>query len=84
MTVGVTLAVPGVTQGLQTLFPAPSVTVKAVGVPPVTCQVSVAVCPDVMVLGEAVKLTESGTLTVTVCGPAVPLGPVAVMEYVVV
>ena len=34
--------------------------------------------------GEALRLTLSGTVTVTVCGPALPPGPVAVSEYVVV
>jgi len=37
-----------------------------------------------MLAGEALRLTLSGTVTVTVCGPALPPGPVAVSEYVVV
>ena len=48
------------------------------------CQVRVADCPDVMVVGEAVRLNVNGTVTVTVCGPALPPGPVAVSEKVVV
>jgi hypothetical protein len=34
----------------------------------------------VMVAGEAVRLNTNGTVMVTFCGPAVPPGPVAVME----
>ena len=40
--------------------------------------------PEVMVLTDAVKLNVNGTATVTVWGPAVPPGPVAVNEKVVV
>ena len=63
---------------------APSTTVNEVGVPPVTCQAKVAFCPGLMVLGDAVRETDKGTVTVTVCGPAVPAGPVAVRDQVVV
>lgn len=55
-----------------------------VGVPPVICQLRVTDCPGVIVLGEAENERLSGTVTVTVCGPAVPPGPVAVSENVVV
>lgn len=55
-----------------------------VGVPPVICHVRVTDCPAVIVLGEAENDRVSGTVTVTVCGPAVPPGPVAVNEKVVV
>ncbi len=83
--VGVTLAVPcDVEHGLHTECPEPSTIENAVGVPPVICQVRVTVCPDVMVVGDAVRLKVNGTVTVTVCGPAVPPGPVAVSEKVVV
>lgn len=37
-----------------------------------------------IVLDDAVRLSVKGTATVTVCGPAVPPGPVAVSENVVV
>jgi hypothetical protein len=37
-----------------------------------------------MVVGDAVRLNVNGTVTVTVCGPALPPGPVAVSEKVVV
>jgi hypothetical protein len=37
-----------------------------------------------MVVGVAVRVSTNGTVTVTVCGPAVPAGPVAVSEKVVV
>jgi hypothetical protein len=50
----------------------------------VICQVSVTCCPGVIVLGDAENEMLSGTVTVTVCGPAVPPGPVAVKEKVVV
>ena len=79
--VGVTVAVPclGV-HVLHTELPDASVSVNAVAVPPVICHESVELCPDVMVLGEAVRLSINGTVTVTVCGPAAPAGPVAVIE----
>jgi len=38
----------------------------------------------VIVLADAVKVSVNGTVTVTVWGPAVPPGPVAVSENVVV
>ena len=38
----------------------------------------------VMVFGVAVRVSTNGTVTVTICGPAVPAGPVAVSEKVVV
>jgi len=53
-------------------------------VPPAICHVRVTLCPDVMVVGDAVRLNVNGTVTVTVCGPAFPPGPVAVSEKVVV
>ena len=70
--------------GLHTEFPDASVRVRAVAVPPLISQLKVELCPDVIVPGEAVRLNVKGTVTVTVCGPAVPAGPVAVIEYVVV
>src|ERR1700751_3330025 len=78
---GVTIAVPclGV-HGLHTELPDPSVSVNAVAVPPVICHESVELCPVAMVPGEAVRLSINGTVTVTVCGPAVPSEPVAVRE----
>jgi len=85
VTVGLTFADPcGVVQGLHTAWFDPSTTVNVVGVPPVICQVSVTCCPGVIVLGDAENEMLSGTVTVTVCGPAVPPGPVAVKEKVVV
>jgi hypothetical protein len=82
---GVTVALPCVGEhGLHTELFDPSTRVNAVAVPPVICQESVEICPGVMVLGEAVRLRVNGTVTVTVCGPALPPGPVAVIEYVVV
>lgn len=83
--VGLTLAVPcGSAQGLHTVPPEPSVIESDVGVPPETCQANVTDCPDAIVLADAVRLSVNGTVTVTVCGPAVPPGPVAVKENVVV
>lgn len=79
------MAVPCVGEhGLHTALPEASVIVNAVGGPPLICQVSVALCPWVMVLGEAERLSVRGTVTVRVCGPVFPPGPVAVIEYVVV
>lgn len=49
-----------------------------------TCQLSVACCPGVMVAGDALRLRVKGTVTVTVCGAEDPPGPVAMMVYVVV
>ena len=78
---GVTVAVPRVVEhGLQTELPDPSTSVNEVAVPPVICQLRVADCAGATVLGEAVKLKVSGTVMVTVDGPALPPGPVAVME----
>ena len=83
--VGVTVAVPCVDEhGLHTALPEASVIVNAVGGPPLICHVSVALCPCVIVLGEAERLSVRGTVTVRVCGPALPPGPVAVIEYVIV
>jgi hypothetical protein len=82
---GVTVALPCFGEhGLHTELFDPSTSVNAVAVPPVICQESVELCPAVMVPGDAVRLRVNGTVTVTVCGPAVPPGPVAVSEYVVV
>jgi hypothetical protein len=84
---GFTVALPCCGEhGLHTaLFdPSTSVNAVAVAVPPVICQESVELCPDVMVPGDAVRLRVNGTVTVTVWGPAMPAGPVAVSEYVVV
>ena len=49
-----------------------------------TCQDKVDDCPAAIVFGLAVKLKVNGIDTVTACGPALPPGPVAVIEYVVV
>src|SRR5215469_16179109 len=76
---GVTVADPwGVAQGLQTALPEPSTTLNAVGGPPAICQLSVAFSPGVMLLGDALKLSVRGTVTVTDAGLEVPAGPVAV------
>jgi hypothetical protein len=78
---GVTPAVPWVSaQGLQTELPEPSAMESEVAVPPVICHDSVDDSPEVIVLGDAVKLNVNGTVTVRVCGAVVPPGPVAVME----
>lgn len=82
---GMTVALPCVGEhGLHTELLDPSTSVNAVAAPPVICQESVELCPGVMVPGDAVRLRVNGTVTVTVWGPAVPAGPVAVIEYVVV
>lgn len=82
---GVTVADPcGNAHGLHTAFPEASVTVKEVALPFATCHDNVEDCPGVIVLGLAFNMTVSGTETVTVCGPTLPPGPVAVMEYCVV
>lgn len=65
-------------------MPDPSAIESEVAVPPLTCHASVTAWPDVIVLADAVRLSVKGTVTVTVCGPAVPPGPVAVSEKVVV
>jgi hypothetical protein len=57
---------------------------SAVGVPPVTCQLSVTVVPAVIVLGDALRLSVKGTVTAVVLGTAVPPGPEALMVNVVV
>jgi len=69
---------------LHTELPEASVTAIEVAEPPVTCHDSVADSPEVMVLGEAVRLSVNGTVTVTVAGADVPPGPDAVMLKVVV
>ena len=53
-------------------------------VPPLTCQLTVAGCPAVIVAGVTLRLSVKGTVTVTVWGAEDPPGPVAVMVYVVV
>ena len=40
-------------------------------------------CPGTIVFGLAVRANVTGTETVTVCGPVLPPGPVAVIENVV-
>jgi len=85
--VGFTLTVPcGSGQGpLHTELPEASVTVIEVAVPtPETCHVRVDIPPGVIVLGEAVRLSVNGTVTVTVAGADVPPGPDAVIVKVVV
>lgn len=85
MAEGVTVADPcGVAQGLQTAWPEPSTTVNEAGGPAAICQLSVAFWPGVMLLGDALKLSVTGTVTVTVAGPEAPPDPVAVREKVVV
>jgi len=69
---------------LHAELPEPSTIENAVGVPPVICHTKVEVCPEVIVVGVAVRVSMNGTVTVTNCGPAVPAGPVAVSEKVVV
>jgi hypothetical protein len=82
---GVTIELPfaGV-QGLHTTLFAASFSVNAVAAPPVISHVNMEDCPGEIVPGDAVRLRVNGTVTVTVCGPALPAGPVAVSEYVVV
>jgi hypothetical protein len=82
---GVTVVDPcGNAHGLHTAFPEASVTVKEVAVPFATCHDKVEDCPGVIVLGLAFNVRVNGTDTVTVCGPTLPPGPVAVIEYWVV
>lgn len=69
---------------MHTEFPELSVTVSEAAVPLVTCHDSVEDCPGAIVFGLAVKVNVNGTETVTLCGPTLPPGPVAVIEYVVV
>lgn len=40
-------------------------------------------CPGAIVFGLAERASVKGTVTVTVCGPTLPPGPVAVSENVV-
>src|SRR5216684_2580459 len=76
-----TLAVPwGSAQEAHTLLSIESDD----AVPPVTCHDNVTACPEVMVLGEAVRPTVNGTFTVTIAGVALPPGPDALMVKVVV
>jgi hypothetical protein len=78
---GETLAVPwGSAHALQTELPELSAMESEVAVPPVICHDSVDGCPEVTVLGDALKLNVKGTVMVRVCGAVVPPGPVAVME----
>ena len=82
---GVTGAVPsGSAQGLHTAVPDPSVIIRELGLPFVTRQESVEVCPGAIVFGLAVNAKIMGTNTVTVWGPALPPGPIAVIEKFVV
>jgi hypothetical protein len=57
---------------------------SAVALPPVICQLSVTVVPGAIVLGDALRLSVIGTVTVVVLGTAVPPGPEALMVNVVV
>jgi len=57
---------------------------SAVAVPPVICQLSVTCVPAAIVLGDALRLSVIGTVTVAVLGTAVPPGPEALMVKVVV
>ena len=80
---GLTFALPfGSAQELQTALSIES----AVGVPPVICQlrVTVVVVPEVIVVGDALRVSVKGTVTVVVWGTALPPGPVALMVNVVV
>ena len=83
---GFTLAEPigSAHEPLHTELPEASVTDIEVAVPPETCHASVAIVPEVIVLGEAVRLSANGTVTVTVDAAEVPPGPVAVIWNVVV
>jgi hypothetical protein len=82
---GVTEAVPcGRGHGLHIVAPEPSVILSEVGLPCVTCQERVELCPGTMVFGLAFNAKVAGTETVTVCGPVLPPGPVAVIENMVV
>jgi hypothetical protein len=82
---GVTVAVPsGRAQGLHTVAPDPSVMLIEPGLPFVTRQERVEVCPGAIVFGLAVNAKTMGTNTVTDWGPALPPGPVAVIAKFVV
>ena len=58
--------------------------VREVGFPFVICQESVELCPGTIVFGLALNAKIMGTETVTICGPVLPPGPVAVIENTVV
>jgi len=73
----------GNAHGLHTGVPEPSVTSSEAAVPFVTCHDNVEDWPGAIVFGVAVNVKVNGTDTVTVCGPTLPPGPVAVIEYVV-
>jgi hypothetical protein len=82
---GVTVAVPcGNAHGLHTALPEASITVIEFAVPLDTCHAKVDDRPGAIVLGLAVRVKVKGTQTVTGCGPALPPGPIAVSEKVVV
>ena len=74
----------GRAHGLHTVAPDASVIVREVGLPLVTCHERVELCPGAMVFGLAVNARLTGTDTVIVCGPALPPGPLAVIENDVV
>lgn len=74
----------GKEQGLQTAAPELSLMVSDEAVPFVTCHDRVAACPGGIVLGLAVNVKTIGTVTVAVCGPTLPPGPLAVIENIVV
>lgn len=74
----------GSAHGLHTVVPFASVITTEVGLPLATCHERVELCPGAIVLGLAVRAKLKGTETVTVCGPALPSGPVAVIENCVV
>jgi hypothetical protein len=82
---GVTLAVPsGRAQGLHIAAPDPSVILRELGLPYATRHERTDICPGAIVFGLAVKAKSKGTKTVTDWGPALPPGPVAVIEKFVV
>ena len=57
---------------------------SVVAVPPVICQLSVTGVPATTVLGDALRVSLNGTVTVVVWGTAAPPGPVALMVNFVV
>jgi hypothetical protein len=65
---------------LHTVLLEESVMTNEVAVPPETCHDNNDDALGAIVVGDAVKLSVKGTVTVRVCGPTVPPGPVAVME----
>ena len=78
---GETVAVPcGSAHGEHTALSIES----ALVVPPLTCQLTVAGCPAVIVEGVTLRLKLKGTVTVTDCGALDPPGPVAMIVNVVV